>query len=348
QPSFVGPEWYRAKDTQKDLIKLRAVEQLKQARDEQKALKEMNRYLGKKLCEYYDLKGAKDPTFDYDENGNTEEEKQKYQKRLLEFNDVINFIFSENKKRADMISKAEKEAQRDAEVLKKEKQKYYGLEEAMLKDIDPAEESKTLRSTTFAELLNQQKLMDNSLAKVRLECIRSQITLRELEEKKDAHQSAIDHMEKVDFISFESLRFKTKDLNDKLDLKEKQVLAMKDRLTQRVQALAHVRLKSDHLTVENDKLRTETKDIVEELDALRKECLLVQIERRKWEKQLSKVNRKEGIEKYPYLLPEVNTVEAKGDEQLELLVKLVDTCTELKIQMNEKLEEHRKDAVNKK
>ena len=41
---------------------------------------------------------------------------------------------------------------------------------------------------------------------------------------------------------------------------------MKDRLTQRVQALAHVRLKSDHLTVENEKLKNETKDINEEGD----------------------------------------------------------------------------------
>uniref|UniRef100_A0A0A9Z289 Coiled-coil domain-containing protein 96 n=1 Tax=Lygus hesperus TaxID=30085 RepID=A0A0A9Z289_LYGHE len=341
QHSMVGPEWYKAKDTQKDLIKLKAVEQLKQARDEQRALKDLNRYLGKKLCEYYDLKGAKDPNFSYDESGNNEEEKQKYQKRLLEFNDVINFIFNENKKRADMILKAERDTQRDAEELKKEKHNYYGLEEAMLKDVDPAEESKTLRSMTFAELLNHQKQMDSSLAKVRLECIRSEITLKDLEEKKEAHQNAIDNMEKVDFISFESLRFKTKDLNDKLDLKEKQVLAMKDRLTQRVQALAHVRLKSDHLTVENDKLRTETKDIVEELDALRKECLLVQIERRKLEKQLSKVKSKEGIQKYPYLIPEVDIVETKGEEQLELLGQLVNTCTELKSQMEEKLEDHR-------
>ena len=66
--------------------------------------------------------------------------------------------------------------------------------------------------------MNQQKAMDSSLAKVRLDFIRSQITLKDLQEKKAAHQSAIDNMEKVDFINFESLRFKTKDLNDKLDL----------------------------------------------------------------------------------------------------------------------------------
>lgn len=61
--------------------------------------------------------------------------------------------------------------------------------------------------------------MDNSLAKVRLEFIRSDIQMKELESRQSDHQAAIDSMEKVDFINYEALRVKTKDLNDKLDLK---------------------------------------------------------------------------------------------------------------------------------
>ncbi|KAF6204609.1 hypothetical protein GE061_018769, partial [Apolygus lucorum] len=120
---------------------------------------------------------------------------------------------------------------------------------------------------THQDIINQQKLMDANLSKVRLEYTKSQLILNELREKERKFQTSINQLEKVDFINYESMREKTKDLNDKLDLKEKQVMAMKDTITTRVQALANVRLKTEHMSQENDKLKEEKQVIVEELKA---------------------------------------------------------------------------------
>ncbi|KAF6201422.1 hypothetical protein GE061_005870 [Apolygus lucorum] len=269
-PSLAYADWLKDQNSQKSKLLHKAILNLKKAVDEQKMLKRLNRYLGKKLCQHYDLKGQIDPEFKYNERvgGNNEERKTSYHNKLFELDDVVNFIFSENKMRENWITFSGLNMQKDIDKLSELRQKFYDLEEAMVRDENPTAESLTHRSMTHQDIINQQKLMDANLSKVRLEYTKSQLILNELREKERKFQTSINQLEKVDFINYESMREKTKDLNDKLDLKEKQVMAMKDTITTRVQALANVRLKTEHMSQENDKLKEEKQVIVEELKAV--------------------------------------------------------------------------------
>uniref|UniRef100_A0A0A9YLG6 CCDC113/CCDC96 coiled-coil domain-containing protein n=1 Tax=Lygus hesperus TaxID=30085 RepID=A0A0A9YLG6_LYGHE len=341
-PSLAYADWVKDQNSQKTKLLHKAILNLKKAVDDQKMLKRLNKYLGKKLCQYYDLRGIKDPDFKYTEKvGNNEERKASYHNKLFEFEDVVNFLFSESKLRDKWITLSNENLQKDVDELNELRQKFYELEEAMVKDENPTADSLCHRSMTHQELMNQQKLMDANLSKVRLEYIKSNLILNELKDKEAAFHTSINQLEQVDFINYESMREKTKDLNDKLDLKEKQVMAMKDTITQRVQALAHVRLKTEHMSQENDKLREEKQLIVHELKALRMENIKVQQERRKLESQLRKILEKEGLEKYPYLMKEAPTLGVKDEEQMQLLSDMVAKCSEMQEIVQNKLEKHK-------
>ncbi|KAF6201423.1 hypothetical protein GE061_005871 [Apolygus lucorum] len=57
-PSLAYADWLKDQNSQKSKLLHKAILNLKKAVDEQKMLKRLNRYLGKKLCQHYDLKGV--------------------------------------------------------------------------------------------------------------------------------------------------------------------------------------------------------------------------------------------------------------------------------------------------
>ncbi|KAF6200993.1 hypothetical protein GE061_005440 [Apolygus lucorum] len=70
------------------------------------------------------------------------------------------------------------------------------------------------------------------------------------------------------------------------------------------------------------------------------ENIKVQQERRKLEKLLSKILKKDGLEKYPYLMKEAPMLGIKDVEQKQALRDMVVKCSEMNDIIKDKLEKH--------
>ncbi|XP_014243318.1 trichohyalin-like [Cimex lectularius] len=286
-------------------FKMELLEELRTVRKKLKLCRQKNKFLGKKLCQYYKLKRKNLRDERQRLSPETEELlRRQYHRRLLEYNEIRQFLLSERELRNSILDNADSVTTQLKTELDSRIESFFERQREIIKKIDPKVSKIVLRNVDFEQIVNQQFKMDQLLSKVRHNYVRKMNQFTELKQKHALRKRTkpSNREDDVDIVTYEQLKVATRNLQDKLDIKESYILSLKEKLVHAVQTLAHVRFKNEAIDQNLDQIKKEIVESKRELVELRNECVKIREKRSKVMEKVKQEWEKFGIMKFPIII----------------------------------------------